>query len=87
MASVPTQVSLPVKFHPPKSFRFPKQKFGTKTERLFRAEWCGGVRTIIIHGSTGYDIGTNLAFCHLCMIARGVRNVAVISYACPVIPV
>ena len=69
MASVPTQASLPVKFHPPKSFRFPKRKFGTKTERLFRAEWCGGVRTIIIHGSTGYDIGTNSAFCHLCMIA------------------
>ena len=46
-ASVPTQASLPVKFHPPKSFRFPKRKFGTKTERLFRAEWCGGVRTIL----------------------------------------
>ena len=41
MASVPTQASLPVKFHPPKSFRFPKRKVGTKTERLFRAEWCG----------------------------------------------
>ena len=52
MASVPTQASLPVKFHPPKSFLFPKRKFGTKTERLFRAKWCGGVRTIIIHGST-----------------------------------
>ena len=52
MASVPTQASLTVKFHPPKSFRFPKRKFGTKTERLFRAEWCGAVRTIIIHGST-----------------------------------
>ena len=37
MASVPTQASLPVKL---------------KTERLFRAEWCGGVRTVIIHGST-----------------------------------
>ena len=41
MASVPTQASLPVKFHPPRSFRFPKQKFERKTERLFRAEWCG----------------------------------------------
>ena len=56
MASVPTQASLPVKFYPPKSFRFPKQKFGMKTERLFRAEWCGGVRTIIIHGSTTTSI-------------------------------
>ena len=52
MASVPTQASLPVKYPPPKSFRFPKRNFGTKTERLFQAEWCGGVRTIIIHDST-----------------------------------
>ena len=58
MASVPTQASLPVKFHPPKSFRFPKRKIGTKTERLFRAEWCGGVRTIIIHGSTTTSVPT-----------------------------
>ena len=49
MAPVPTQASLPVKFHPPKSFCFPKRKFGTKTARLFRAEWSGGVMTIIIH--------------------------------------
>ena len=32
LASVPTQASLPVKFHPPKSFRLPKRKFERKTE-------------------------------------------------------
>ena len=68
MASVPTQASLPVKFHPPKSFRFPKRKFGTKTERLFRAEWCGGAKDDH-YPWLHYDIGTNSAFCHLCMTA------------------
>ena len=35
MASVPTRAILPVKFDPPKSFRFPKQRFGMKAERSF----------------------------------------------------
>ena len=40
MAFVPTRANLPVKFHPPKSFRFPKRKLRMKAERSFRAEWC-----------------------------------------------
>ena len=57
MASVPTQASLPVKFHPPTEIiSLSKTKIWKKTKRLFRAEWCGGVRTIIIHGSTTMSV-------------------------------
>ena len=51
MAFVSTRdrASLPVKFHPPKSFRFPKRKLRMKAERSFRAEWCEDDH---IHGST-----------------------------------
>ena len=65
MASVPTQASLQVKFHPPKSFRFPKRKFGMKAERLFRAEWCEDDHYPWLH----YDVSSDSAFCHLCMTA------------------
>ena len=65
MASVPTQASLPVKFYSSKSFRFPKRKFGMKTEKSFRAEWQEDNHYPWLH----YDFGTNLAFCHLCMTA------------------
>ena len=41
MASVPTQASLPVKFHPPKSFHFPKRKFGRKLRGYFERNGVG----------------------------------------------
>lgn len=65
MESSSRAVSLPVKFHPPKSFRFPKRKFGTKDERSFRAEWCEDAKYPWLH----YDVGSDSAFCHLCMTA------------------
>ena len=59
--------SLPVKFHPPKSFKFPKRKFGTKGEamRSFRAEWCSDDNYPWLH----YDVSSDSAFCYLCMTA------------------
>ena len=63
MASVPTQASLPVKFHPPKSFRLPKRKFEKKTE-IISSGMVWGVRTIIIHGSatTSVPIRPSITF-------------------------
>jgi len=59
--------SLPIKFHPPRSFKLPKRKFGTKGEavRLFRAEWCSDANYPWLH----YDVSSDSAFCYLCMIA------------------
>ena len=47
-------------FHPQRSFKFPKCKFGA-TERSFRAEWCNNY--LWLH----YDKASDSAFCHLCM--------------------
>lgn len=56
---------LPAKFHPPRNFRFPKRKFGSKgEERSFRAEWCA--KFPWLH----YDIGKDIALCHVCMKAE-----------------
>ena len=52
-----------VKFHPNKSFKFPKRKFG-KNERSFRAEWCE--KFDWLH----YDVDSDSAFCHLCKSAE-----------------
>ena len=59
-------LSLPVKFHPPKTFSFPKQRFGTNTrnEWSFKAEWCEDGKYPWLH----YD-DSDSAFCHLCMTA------------------
>ena len=65
MASVPNRVSLPAKFHPPKSFRFPKRKFGMNTERSFRAELCKDDHYPWLH----YNVSSDSAFCNLCMTA------------------
>ena len=65
MASVLTWASLPVKFHPPKLFRFLKQIFGMNTERSFRAEWCEDNHYPWLH----YDVSSDSAFCQLCMTA------------------
>ena len=52
-------------FKPPKSFRFPKRKFGKKgEERSFRATWCE--KYDWLH----YDVSADAAFCYLCMRAE-----------------
>ena len=52
----------PEKFHPRRSFKFPKRKFGKKgEERSFRSEWCE--KYPWLH----YDAEHDAAFCHLCM--------------------
>ena len=49
-------------FKPPKSFRFPKRKFGKKgEERSLRAAWCE---------KYDYDVNADAAFCYLCMRAE-----------------
>ena len=56
---------VPEKFHPSKSFPFPKRSFGSKGEtRSFRAEWCEK------HSWLHYDASTDAAFCHLCMMTE-----------------
>ena len=65
--SVPSSASavVPEKFHPSKSFPFPKRSFGSKGEmRTFRAEWCEK------HCWLHYDA----AFCHLCMMTEVEKN-------------
>jgi len=52
-----------LKFHPSKSFKFPKRKFGG-TERSFRAEWCE--KFDWLH----YDVENDSAFCYLCKTAE-----------------
>ena len=54
--------SVPELFHPGKSFRFPKRKFGA-TERSFRRQWCDSFPWL------HYDVASDSAFCHLCMRA------------------
>ena len=55
---------LPEKFHPGKSFNFPKRMFGKKNEeRSFRVEWCE--KYPWLH----YNIKNDSALCHLCMKA------------------
>ena len=57
--------NVPDKFHPPKSFKFPKRSFGSKDEkRSFRGEWCE--KFDWLH----YDVAADAAFCHLCMSAE-----------------
>ena len=52
-------------FKPPKSFRFPKRKFGKKgEERSFRATWCE--KYDWLH----YNVSADAAFCYLCMRAE-----------------
>ena len=58
-------LSLPVQFHPPKPFSFPKRRFGMKSERSFKAEWCEDGKFPWLH----CDIDSDSAFCHLCMTA------------------
>ena len=56
----------PVKFHPPKSSKFPKRIFGSqgKDRRSFRAEWYD------TYDWLHYDASSDSAFCHLCMMAE-----------------
>jgi hypothetical protein len=55
---------IPDKFHPRKSFNFPKRTFGLKKEeRSFRADWYE--KYPWLH----YDVNNDSAFCHLCVTA------------------
>lgn len=62
LSSSASAVVPPEKFHPNKSFPFPKRSFGSKGEaRSFRPEWCE--KYSWLH----YDAGTDAAFCFICM--------------------
>ena len=54
---------IPEKFHPPKTYKFPKRKFGSTviTERSFQPQWCDTYKWL------HYDKVADAAFCHLCM--------------------
>jgi len=53
---------LPEQYRPPKSFNFPKRKFGSKNEeRTFRVDWSQQYEWL------HYDVGMDAAFCYLCM--------------------
>ena len=55
-------VMIPSKFHPPKSFLFPKRSFGSKNEKhSFRPEWCE--KYSWLH----YDASIDAVFCYICM--------------------
>ena len=63
--SISKSFSIPVKFHPSKTFKFPKRSFGAKkVERSFRAQWCEDFEWL------HYDIESDSAFCHLCQTAE-----------------
>ena len=54
-----------MKFHPSKTFKFPKRLFGAKkVERSFRAEWCKDFKWL------HYNVESDSAFCHLCQTAE-----------------
>ena len=56
---------LPVKFHPPKDFHFPRRKFGSKgEERPFLAEWRAKFHWL------HYHVGKDIVLCHVCMRAE-----------------
>ena len=62
-------VTIPNKFHPPKSFSFPKRLFGSKNKKCsFRPEWCD--RYSWVH----YDAPKDAAFCYICMKVEGERK-------------
>jgi len=57
---------LPEKFHPPRTYKFPKRNFGTAvmTERCFQSSWCNKYKWL------HYDKDQDKAFCYLCMKAE-----------------
>ena len=60
-----SSIMIPAKFHPAKSFSFPKQSFGSKNEKCsFRVEW--HQKYSWLH----YDVITDAAFCYPCMKAE-----------------
>lgn len=56
-------MEVPQKFHPPKSFSFPKRAFRGRL-RSFRSEWCEEFDWL------HYDGTGDRAFCHLCISAE-----------------
>jgi len=57
---------IPTKFHPSKTFKFPKRSFGAakKVERSFKARWCENFQWL------HYDVKSDSAFCYLCLTAE-----------------
>ena len=55
---------LPLKFHPPGTYKFPKRKFGASGERSFKSNWCQRYKWL------HYDTSSDAAFCYLCMRAE-----------------
>jgi len=59
-------MAIPAKFHPRKTFKFPKRSFAAvkKVERSFKARWCADFQWL------HYDVKSDSAFCHLCLTAE-----------------
>ena len=65
-----TVTDLPEKYHPPRTYKFPKRKFGTTvvTERSFQSSWCDKYKWL------HYDKVQDREFCYLCMKAEKEDN-------------
>ena len=62
-------VSVPKKFHPPKSFSFPKRSFRSKKiQHSFRSEWCQEFDRL------HYDATDDTAYCHLCLCTKAEKR-------------
>ena len=75
---------IPEKFHPPKTYKFPKRKFGSTviTERSFQPQWCDTYKWL------HYDKVADAAFCHLCMGLKEKESFsAAIGESLPLLPV
>ena len=61
---------IPEKFHPPKTYKFPKWKFGSTviTEQSLQPQWCDSYKWL------HYNKVADAAFCHLCMRAQRERK-------------
>ncbi len=60
----PSDPLLPLKFHPPISYKLPKRKFGASGERSFKSYWYQQYQWL------HYDVSSDAAFCYLCMKAE-----------------
>ena len=61
--------SVSKKFHPPKSFSFPKRSFGSKKiQRSFRSELCQEFNWL------HYDATDDTAYCHLCLCTEAEKR-------------
>ena len=73
-----TVVCVTKKFHPPKSFSFPKRSFGSRAiQRSFRSKWCQEFEWL------HYDAAADAAYYHLCLCAEVEKNFLVLSVILP----